>query len=116
MGNEYKVKIDTVVAGLKPDIRKKLNHVGQQFFSFALTLAAEWAAGDEQAGKILDEWGLKAIGKTSTMTEIFDIPASSGGFDSPKEWWKKNLHALADGLLVKPAAYRLKDIASKGER
>jgi len=108
--NPYKDQIEMVVAGLRPEIAEKMNDIGKQTFSFALALAAQWGAGDAQAGKILDEWGLKAIGKTSAMAEIFKIDVSDGGFVTPKAWWAKNLSALADGLLVEDVADKLKAV------
>lgn len=109
--NPYKKKLDLVLSGLKPMVRQKMNSVGQQIFCFALALAAEWGAGDAVAGKILDDWGLKAIGKTSAMAEIFDITVSSGGFVTPKEWWLNNFPSIADGLLVESVATKLKSTA-----
>jgi hypothetical protein len=107
--NPYKDQIEMVAAGWKPEVAKKVNDLGRQTFSFAIALTAAWTAGDDQAGKILDEWGLKAIGKTSAMAEIFNINVSDGKFETPKEWWKNNLAALADGLLVRKLADKVKE-------
>jgi hypothetical protein len=107
--NPYKNQIEMVVAGWKPEISKKVNDLGRQMFSFAIALAAAWAAGDGQAGEILDGFGLKAIGKMSTMAEAFKVKVSAGGFLTPKDWWSSNLPAIADGLLVKKLADKVKE-------
>jgi predicted NBD/HSP70 family sugar kinase len=110
--NPYKKQIEAVLAGLKKDIN--LTEAGRQAISFALALATQWGAGDALAAKILDDWGLPAIGKISAIADALKIEVSKGGFGSPSTWWVQNLDKLADGFLTKDVADKLKVGAGSG--
>jgi hypothetical protein len=113
MSNVYKDKIESVLAGLKPEVAEKLNHIGRQVLSFGIVLATQYGAGDAVAGKILEDWGLAAVGKVSSVLEQLGIKLSST-VTSPRAWWVQNLNALADGLLTEELADKLKTGAGSG--
>lgn len=111
--NVYKDQIEAVLAGLRPEVAEKLNNIGRQCFSFAIVLATQYGAGDPVAGKILEDWGLPAVGKITSIAEQLGIKLSSV-VASPRVWWVQNLERLADGLLTEELADKVKTGAASG--